>query len=233
MKIMTFNTQHCRNYLEGKIDYPIMAKAITDCGAEIVGLNEMRNQGVLEGYEPQVQNLSELTGLKHWYFAKAIDVGENNPYGNGLLSAVPIVSVETIPVPDPAVKSGTEYYETRCLLKAKLENGVTVLVIHFGLNEDEQENAVKTVLEHMENEKCILMGDFNMTPENPILRPIAERMIDTAEVFDGVQYSFPSDEPDQKIDYIFVSQDAKIRSAEIPPIVASDHRPQIAEILFE
>ena len=45
MKIMSFNTQHCLNYVERKIDFAIMAKAITDCGADIVGLNEMRGQG--------------------------------------------------------------------------------------------------------------------------------------------------------------------------------------------
>ena len=30
MKIMTFNTQHCLNYLEQKIDFAVMAKAILD-----------------------------------------------------------------------------------------------------------------------------------------------------------------------------------------------------------
>ena len=30
MKIMSFNTQHCLNYLERTIDYEIMARAILD-----------------------------------------------------------------------------------------------------------------------------------------------------------------------------------------------------------
>ena len=41
MKIMTFNTQHCLNFLEQKVDYDIMAKTIIDQGADIIGLNEM------------------------------------------------------------------------------------------------------------------------------------------------------------------------------------------------
>ena len=28
MKVMTFNTQHCKNYVEGHVDFEIMAKAI-------------------------------------------------------------------------------------------------------------------------------------------------------------------------------------------------------------
>ena len=35
---------------------------------------------------------------------------------------------------------------------------------------------------------------------------------------------------DCKIDYIFVSPDIKIKSADIPEIIASDHRPHIAVI---
>ena len=39
MKIMTFNTQHCRNFVTGKIDFEVMAEAIRKEAPEIVGLN--------------------------------------------------------------------------------------------------------------------------------------------------------------------------------------------------
>lgn len=232
MKIMTFNTQHCLNYLERKIDFEIMANAIKRCGADIVGLNEMRDESENAEYDAQTAILSELTGLEHHYFAKAIKFGGKDPYGNGILSKYPIISAETILVPDPEPEGRTEggYYETRCLLKAKLEGGITVLVIHFGLNPDEQINAVKTVLENLANEKCILMGDFNVVPENEILNPIRNRMKDTADCFGKPMLSFPSDNPNQKIDYIFVSPDVEVISADIPKIIASDHRPHTAEI---
>lgn len=230
MKLMSFNTQHCQNYLERKIDYRVMADAIRSCGADVVGLNEIRSKGEAADYDYQTEALSALTGMKHFYFAKAIDVRGKNPYGNAILSKLPILSAETIPVPDPDPKRCDGYYETRCLLKAKLENGLTVLIIHFGLNPDEQENAVQTVLQHLTAEKCILMGDFNVTPENPVLAPIRARMKDTAELFASPLLSFPSDAPDRKIDYLFVSPDLTVLSADIPAIVASDHRPHTAEI---
>ncbi len=232
MKFMSFNTQHCQNYIEKKIDFPLMAQAILRCGADVVGLNEMRDKGEREDFDRQTAILSELTGMEHFYFAKAIDVGENNPYGNGILSKIPFESVETIPVPDPEPKAYSRYYETRCLLKAKLQNGVTVLVIHFGLNPDEQENAVATVLANLPEEKCVLMGDFNVLPENDVLLPIRACMKDTAELFPEPKLSFPSDAPDRKIDYIFVSRDMTVTAADIPAIVASDHRPHTAEVLF-
>lgn len=232
IKIMSFNTQHCLNYKERVIDFSIMAETIKSCGADIVGLNEMRDKGEAEYYTAQTEELSRLTGLEHFFFAKAIDVKGNNPYGNGILSRYPIISAETIPVPSPKPeeREASGYYESRCLLKARLECGLTVLVIHFGLNPDEQRLAVKAVLENLESEKCILMGDFNVTPDNEVLAPIRARMNDAAEAFREPLLSFPSDEPKIKIDYIFLSHDIDLLEADIPAIVASDHRPHTAEI---
>lgn len=230
MKIMTFNTQHCLNYLEQKIDFAVMAKAIADCGADIVGLNEMRDQGTHRDYTPQVDTLSALTGLHYFFFAKAIEFTGKGPYGNGLLSRSPILEAESIPIPDPEPRKYDGYYETRCVLKAKLAGGITVLACHFGLNPDEQENAVATICQHLVDEKCILMGDFNVLPEDPVLDPIRARMKDTADLFGHPLLSFPSDAPDRKIDYIFVSKDVEVLTADIPAIVASDHRPHTAEI---
>ena len=226
---MSFNTQHCLNYLEQKIDFQIMADTIKKCDADVVGLNEIRGKGIHPEFEAQTEILAKLTGLKNYYFAKAIEF-KNGPYGNAFISKYPIIRAETIPIPDPKAKKYNGYYETRCLLKVKLSNGLTVLVTHFGLNPDEQENAVKTVIANLENEKCVLMGDFNLKPDNEVLKPIRERAVDTADFFDGEKFSFPSDNPNRKIDYIFVSPDIKVISADIPPIVASDHRPHIAEI---
>lgn len=237
MRIMSFNTESCTNYHKRVRDFDIMAKTIRDCDPDIVGLNEIRDKGTHPEFDNQTKILSEKTGLANHFFAKAIDVlscGENNPYGNAMLSKYKIVEANVIPVPDPPQENrkGTRTYESRCLLKAKLENGLTVLVIHFGLNDEEKENAVKTVLENLEDEKCILMGDFNTTPDEHYLDPIRERMKDTASVFTEEKLSWPSDNPNIKIDYIFVSKDIEVISADIPPIDASDHRPHIADIKF-
>ena len=230
MKLMTFNTQHCLNFVDRKIDFDIMAKAIINCDADVIGLNEMRNKGVDSVYEDQVGILAELTGIEYKYFAEAIRVKGENPYGNGILSKIPIVEVETIPIPDPPRNPEYKRHDSRCLLKAKLENGLTVLISHFGLHPDEKLNAVNTVLEHIEDEKCVLMGDFNIKPDNDLLIPIRERMVDTSDYSDGKILSFPSDVPKEKIDYIFVSHDVEVDFAYCPPIIASDHRPLVAVI---
>jgi endonuclease/exonuclease/phosphatase family metal-dependent hydrolase len=169
--------------------------------------------------------------MPYYFFSEAIMVGGTSPYGNGFLSRIPILKAEKIMIPDPEVRDNN-FYETRCIIKVTLEGGITVLVTHFGLNQTEKENAVKTVLENSEDEKCILMGDFNVTPDDALLKPIKEKMKDVAEVFETHLFSWPSDNPEKKIDYIFVSRDIEVVSADIPKVIASDHRPHTAEIDF-
>lgn len=232
IKLMSFNTQHCLNYLEQKIDYDVMVNAIKSCGAEIIGLNEMRNKGEAEDYEAQTEILANRLGYYH-YFAKAIDFEGANPYGNSLISKYPILSAKTVLIPEPKVRKYDGYYEDRCLLLAELDiNGqrVNVMVIHFGLNPDEAENAVKAITDNLPDGKVILMGDFNLPPESELLLPIKEKLFDTATLFGENKLSYPSDDPYIKIDYIFLSRNIKAVSADIPEIIASDHRPHTATI---
>ena len=231
IKLMSFNTQHCLNYITRQIDFDAFAEVIKKHGADIIGLNEMRDEGIAEDYQAQTKILAEKLGY-YFYFAKAIDANGANPYGNGILSRFPIISAETIMIPDPELRAYNGYYETRCLLKARIDvcGGLNVCVTHFGLNPDEQENAARTVLKNISAEKCVLMGDFNVTPEAKELLPIYEKMFDTAELFLEELMSWPSDMPTMKIDYVFTSRDIKVLSADIPADVVSDHRPYVVEI---
>ncbi len=229
MKIVSFNIQHAFHYIEKKINFEALAEAIVALDADVVGLNEVRGAGSDPDYTAQAETLARLAGFPYAFFAKAIDT-KGGPYGNAILSKRPLLAAEILPIPDPSPRAYKGYYESRCVLKATLEGGLTVLVTHFGLNPDEAENAVQTLLPHLSNEKCILMGDFNLTPESPILAPIRERMVDTASLFDGERFSYPSDAPTRKIDYVFTSPDLTVTAADLPAVVVSDHRPHTAEV---
>ena len=235
LRIMSYNTQHCLNFYTKKIDFDIIADTIRQCHADIIGLQEMRDASPDPEYQAQTKIIAEKLGYPFYYFAEAIRFDGIHPYGNAIISRYPIASAETILIPDPAAPKYDGYYETRCLLKATVAvgRGLNVLVSHFGLNPDEQENAVETVLKHVSSQHCVLLGDLNMEPGNPILQPLAERLSDTAQHFSMPQWSFPADNPTAKIDYIFVSKDVAVQSAEIPAIISADHRPHLATIALE
>ncbi len=227
MKIMTFNIQHCNYFPEGRIDFLPFRDAVLSSDAHIIGLNEVRGKGLIKGYTDQIKKLSSLTGYKG-YFGKAISVKGLAPYGNGLLTKLPLISAETVKIPDPKEKTGTESYETRCIIKAVIgENEkYTVLITHFGLNGDERENAVKALLSLAKNERCIIMGDFNCTPDNKVLAPLFERF----NCSDTEDFTFPSDKPVKKIDYIFTSPDIEVINKGTVTDVVSDHLAQWIEI---
>jgi len=233
LKIMSFNIQHGRDFnypTEDRIDFDVMANAIKKFSPDIVGLQEVRGKGENPRYTEQARELAEKVGME-FAFAPAFNVPHGGPYGNALLSRFPILDVRNIPIPVPQ----TGYYcEPRCVLQAVLDidGPVTVFVTHFGLTPPEAENASATAVEALARTSTpkILMGDFNLTPDNPVLDPIRITMADTADVFEKPLLSFPSDAPSQKIDYVFVSDDFRIKSADIPEIVASDHRPHLATV---
>ena len=231
IKFMSFNTQHCLNFITKEIDFDIMADVIIKCGADVIGLQEMRDESTHEEYQAQAKIIAEKLGF-YYYFAEAIRFDGKNPYGNALISRYPIISAETILIPDPVVPEYDGYYETRCLLKAiiDVDDGLNVLVSHFGLNPDEHRNAVETIVSNISSERCVLMGDFNVEPDNPVLQPVREMLYDTAAEFDSPKFSFPSDVPNVKIDYIFVSKDIIVSAADIPAVIASDHRPHTATL---
>ena len=78
--------------------------------------------------------------------------------------------------------------------------------------------------------KLLAAEYFNVKPDNPVIAGIRERMTDTADAFREPLLSIPSESPSVKIDYIFVSPDIKVLSADIPDLRVSDHRPHVAEI---
>lgn len=241
IRLMSYNILHCQDYLRSKqekkdiIDFDLIANTIASQEPDIVVLNEVRNTGNDLGYKDQTKILAEKAGFPYYRFGEAIKLKSTLPYGNAILSKYPITEFEVIKIPDPAIKDEDAYYETRCVIRAKVntgKNNLTVFGSHFGLANSEQRNAVKTVVSHTDaSEKpYVLMGDFNMVPEDEKLIPIYDLMTDTAMYFDEPKLSFPSDNPNCKIDYIFVSKDLKVSYADIPDIVASDHRLHICDI---
>ena len=230
IKVLSYNVLHFENFKTGKIDFDLFASAIKETGADIIGLNEVHGKGDDPEYTAQVDIMAKKLGF-YGYFAKACDIdGENNPFGNGILSRYPIVSTEIIPIADPFPRKYDGYYETRNILKAVIDAGepISVFVTHFGLNPDEQENAVRACLENVCS-KCIFMGDLNVTPDNPVIKPLADILTDTANS-DEEMLSFPSDKPFKKIDYIFTGEGIKKISARVLPLECSDHRPYFAQI---
>ena len=74
------------------------------------------------------------------------------------------------------------------------------------------------------------MGDFNLTPDSDTIAPLFDHYQDAAALLPEGTNTFPSEEPIKKIDYIMCAGPVKFVAAEVPAVVASDHRPHTAVI---
>ncbi len=224
---MTFNTQHCMNYQTKEIDYDKICNLIKKYDIDIIGLNEIYGKGFDRSINTnQAQEIANRLGY-YSYFAKACNL-HFKEYGNAIISKYPINDPVISIIKKPFRKTGNKYYEQRNILKVKIKPlNLNICITHFGLNEDEQINALKACYKYINNYNFILMGDFNLTPESKILFPLKESLNNTD--IDN-RYTYPSDKPNRKIDYIFTSKDINIMETIIPNEIISDHLPVITKI---
>lgn len=263
LSVMTYNVASGRYYGDDAritpegvvpVDLSRCAQVIRELAPDICGINEINDYlpGFPEsrgfGFCPADQTgyLAEASGLGNGYFGKAIHLAGRGDYGNSVLSRYPILEADVIPIPDPEIYDENRYYETRGITRVKLgvAGGVTVLQVHVGLAVAESQNAVVTLCRVIDETTgpLILMGDFNMCPNNFLLDRIRQRLTEIRPQGEGYIHSFPSwpkdarlpkemrDYPRCKIDYIFVSEHFRAMECHIHQSRASDHLPMIAKL---
>lgn len=79
----------------------------------------------------------------------------------------------------------------------------------------------------------IVCGDMNAKPDAPELRPLRDRLTDAWRRSAEQGNTYPAEQPNERIDYILVSPELRIRSTAVPVTAASDHRPVVADLLLD
>lgn len=243
IKVMTYNICHCMDYTDSTIRdfwniYPEKTtQVVKSINADMVGLNEVFN----EGEEPLINQAGKIASYDknlNYCFAEAIKFEKIRSYGNAFLSKFPILEMQKFkvfaPTPEERRPDENSYYEDRIVLRAVVDMGkpVTVFVTHFGLNKQEVERMVDVLIKCLDDEKNphILMGDFNVEPDNDLIKPIFARMRSVAKECGNTQKTFATYEDQLQIDYIFVSKEFNIKSFERVNTNVSDHYPCVAEL---
>lgn len=93
-----------------------------------------------------------------------------------------------------------------------------------------------SVLQHATEQTSnpfIIMGDFNTPPRGLLYRRLSEHYQDAFHAAGwGTGYTFRTDLPVLRIDYIFTSRDIMARQCFVPSVAASDHRPLVADLVI-
>lgn len=233
MRIMTFNIQHALDYQNKVIDIDLFIKAIKKYNTDICCLNEVRGEGPIDGYTNQTNAIGNGLGFFR-YFGEAIKVGGTSPYGNAIVARSPFKSVKTIAIPLTNDRSEKSNYEPRCIIKAvaEIENrDICFLVCHMGLSNAERKDAVETLCKLIDEIEIpiILAGDFNTHPQDAVLKPLYDRLCDSDEKAEMQNaFTYPSDKPEIKIDYIFY-RGLNCTYSQVITEIVSDHFPIVAD----
>lgn len=224
IRAVTYNIKHGEG-MDGEVDLDRTAGVLAALEPDFVGLQEVdlgtrRTNGV-----NQANELGAKLGM-HPAFGPFMDY-QGGRYGMAVLSRHPIVSVESLRLPD-----GNEP-RAALLVEARLPDGSTVLIVnvHFDWVGDdgyrfEQARALAARLAD-EPRPYLLLGDFNDGPESRTLalfREHARQIERPAEQ----RPTFPADGPEREIDFVFCAPDSRwdVRGSRVVgERLASDHRP--------
>jgi endonuclease/exonuclease/phosphatase family metal-dependent hydrolase len=106
LRFMSYNIQHGFDYVrKDRIDLSLTADVIRRYDSDIIGLNEVRGQGVIPEYFDQAKALADMLGY-YYYFGPSIVFPERGPYGNAILSKYPIKHAEVYHIFQITVRPG-------------------------------------------------------------------------------------------------------------------------------
>jgi len=215
--LMAYNVRNCRG-LDNVTDYQRVADIINRIDPLVVALQELdsatqRSNGVVV-----LDELARLTGMYPVYGASI--PFQDGKYGVGILSKEKPLHWRSVPLP------GRE--EKRSLLIVEL-NDVIVCCTHFSLTEEDRLESANIIngLFNNSGKPVFLAGDLNATPESEVIRLIEEKW---TMLNDPDTPTFPADNPERCIDYIFILKGAyeesiPVRNHVENEPVASDHLP--------
>ncbi len=241
IKIMSFNIASGQR-LDGELDLELVAKAIEDGEADIIGLQEVdRNFSDRSGFVDQAKWLSKRLDMEMIYGPNLIErTGHKErpkrEYGNAILSRYSIESSSNHDL--SSVEANPEEFEPRGLLEAVIDTGsfrFSFYNTHLSLIAEEVEDNLTEILEITKNNPLpkVLTGDFNAAPTTEHIKRFTRSFCNAF----GEKGPYPETykkegDHGQKIDYIFHDDQFSAEKTWTVESEASDHVPIAAQLNY-
>lgn len=234
---MTYNIHHGVG-TDKKLDLSRIAEVIKISDADIIGLNEVdKHYSKRSNYENQIIWLAKELHMDH-AFAPSITLKSNTSFftrqfGNALLSRYPIITQKVFPF-----NFIRGVVEGRSLLDATVQvynKQVKIYVTHLSINPFLHHRQTNYMIKSIQDNShpLIIMGDWNMRPGSKGWKNISHKYKDVwCHIHNGGGYTYPSQHPRYRLDYIFVNHRIKIMDVEVIRYLsqASDHLPLKAQL---
>ncbi|HEY6707078.1 MAG TPA: endonuclease/exonuclease/phosphatase family protein, partial [Actinomycetota bacterium] len=227
VRVMSYNL-HFGFDVRGWSDLEGVARAIEASRAEVVGLQEVSRGWYVNGSTDMLAWLQRRLRMPHARFA-----GASDPiWGNAVLSRYPILSGEVTRLP----REGVPLRRNALGVELDVGEGRRLRVVVTHLHHVEGADGARVRLAQLprlleavaEPEATVLMGDFNAEPGSAEIARVRAAGLTDAFVAAGGrpadERTWPSDRPDRRIDYIWLSAGLEASDFAATTSTASDHR---------
>jgi endonuclease/exonuclease/phosphatase family metal-dependent hydrolase len=227
IKVMTYNI-HSAYDPSGRQNPEAIAKLIEASGAQIIGLQEVSRGWLVNGSTDLAAWFANRLGMQMLFDGTAGPM-----WGNALLTRLPIIEHGTTPLP------GEGALIDRGVLWARLTvpegEPLKVMVTHLHHVPSEKEIRLRQIAALLQSwdqhPRTILMGDLNAGPGTEEIHQLARAGLQDAWEMggEGPGPTYPSTDPQRRIDWIWFSPEFEVVDAKVLQSDASDHLPLIVE----
>ena len=229
ISLATYNIHQCIG-VDGRRDPRRVLRVIRELRADVIGLQEVYSE---KGHTPDLAQLDYLAhGAGLTPLAGPTMLRGRGHYGNGLLSAFPVMESRLLDITVP----GREPRGTIDAILRVNDHSVRVVVTHLGLRAGERRTQVQRILHMLAGSNdlpLILLADVNEW--SPFAFPL--RMFRRYVGRSKAAPSFPSRFPVLPLDRIWVGRGVRLEGIRVhkTPLSrkASDHLPVRAQVLLE
>lgn len=220
VRVMSYNL-HDGFSADGKLNPETLAQTIRSANPDIVGLQEVERGWLIDGNLDLLDYLSQKLNTPYVFGPTADPV-----WGNAILSRYPIKETGSAPLPPRTLLIKRGY------MWARVDVGgdeLFVIVTHFHHidkdSEIRQQQSPEIVKFWNQRPRTIFLGDLNARPDSKEIAILRDGgLLDAfAAIGVGNGFTFSSDAPDRRIDYLWLSPDLAASDFFIPVSTASDH----------
>lgn len=224
VRVLSFNILHGAN-TNGEFNLEVLANVIKDANPDFVALQEVDNKTNRAKKYDLVTELGWRTKLNP-LFGKAMEY-DGGEYGEGVLSKTTFLNTRNVPLPYFDDHEPRAALEITTVLSSK--DTISFIGTHLDHLKDEKDRVVqaKKINEvfSKNNYPTILAGDLNAEPHSTPIN-ILEEIWTASYDNDNIEFTYPSDNPIKKIDYVMFYPKNRWRVLEtkvIQDTIASDH----------
>jgi len=240
VRILVLN-MHAGKDASGKSNLDGIASLVKDQRPDLVLLQEVDRGTARSGKVDQVAELEKSTNYQS-AFSPSLYHYDGGEYGIALLARGIIGYRATMPLPVfPVQARAGGSHEPRVALVAILQvRSQTWRAINTHLDPSEDGGRAQEIAglvnvihdQQVAGTALVVGGDFNSTPDDPVLQPIPRAGLHDAwtECGSGDGFTYPADKPAKRIDYLWMSEGMHCASAEVLDTQISDHRPLLVTL---